>query len=149
MHGWCARKSGTGIEAEMADLGHEDAKQPVSIAEPDDPMWTRVNKRETRIAAAMAAEDAPLDRLLDKSFGQMKEGMESALITGISTGQGSSWIAQQMMDAAQIPEQRALLIAGQKSTELTGNPTGNRCAAAGRSAATGACATSLRPVLPA
>lgn len=100
-----------GTEAEMEDLGHENAKQLVSMAEPDDPMWTRVNKRETRIAAAMAAEDAPLDRLLDKSFGQMKEGMESALITGISTGQGSSWIAQQMMDAAQIPEQRALLIA--------------------------------------
>ena len=41
----------------------------------------------------------------------MKEGMEQALITGISTGQGSRWIAQQMMNAANIPEERALLIA--------------------------------------
>ena len=100
-----------GTEAEMTELGRENGRQLVSIAEPDDPMWTRVNKREARITAGMTAEDTPLDRLLEKSFGQMKEGMESALITGISTGQGSSWIAEQLMKAAEIPEQRALLIA--------------------------------------
>ncbi len=100
-----------GTEAEMVDIGHNNAKQIINIAEPDDPLWTRVNKRETRIMAAMTADESPLDNLLAKSFGQMKEGMESALITGISTGQGSSWIAQQLMKAAEIPEQRALLIA--------------------------------------
>lgn len=100
-----------GTEAEMVDIGHRNAKQIINIAEPDDPLWTRVNKRETRIMAAMTADETPLDNLLAKSFGQMKEGMESALITGISTGQGSSWIADQLMKAAEIPEQRALLIA--------------------------------------
>ena len=100
-----------GIEAEMVDLGHQNGRQLVSIAEPDNPMWTRVNKRETRIMAGMTAEESPLDNLLAKSFGQMKEGMEQALITGISTGQGSSWIADQLMQAAEIPERRALLIA--------------------------------------
>ncbi len=100
-----------GTEAEMVDIGHKNAKQIINIAEPDDPLWTRVNKRETRIMAAMTADETPLDNLLAKSFGQMKEGMESALITGISTGQGSSWIAQQLMQAAEIPERRALLIA--------------------------------------
>ena len=100
-----------GTEVEMVELGKQNAQRTVSIAEPDDPMWTRVNKRETRIAAGMTANGSPLDRLLDKSFGQMKEGMEQALITGISTGQGSSWIADQLMKAAEIPEQRALLIA--------------------------------------
>ena len=100
-----------GTEAEMVDIGHRNAKQIINIAEPDDPLWTRVNKRETRIMAAMTADETPLDNLLAKSFGQMKEGMESALITGISTGQGSSLIADQLMKAAEIPEQRALLIA--------------------------------------
>ena len=100
-----------GTEVEMNDFGQNNAKQLINIAEPDDPMWTRVNKRETRIAAGMTANGSPLDRLLDKSFGQMKEGMEQALITGISTGQGSAWIADQLMKAAEIPEQRALLIA--------------------------------------
>ena len=100
-----------GAEAEATDLGQKNAQQLVSIAEPDHEMWTRVNRRETTIAAGMTAEGSPLDSLLEKSFGQMKEGMEQALITGISTGQGSSWIADQIMQAAAIPERRALLIA--------------------------------------
>ena len=100
-----------GAEAEATDLGQKNAQQLVSIAEPDHEMWTRVNRRETTIAAGMTAEGAPLDSLLKKSFGQMKEGLEQALITGISTGQGSSWIADQIMQAAAIPERRALLIA--------------------------------------
>lgn len=100
-----------GTEVEMAEMGAQNGKQLISIAEPDNPMWTRVNKRETRIAAGMTANGSPLDNLLAKSFDAMKEGLEQALITGISTGQGSSWIAQRMMEAAEIPEQRALLIA--------------------------------------
>lgn len=100
-----------GAEAEATDLGQSNASSVISIAEPDHELWTRVNRRETTIAAGMTAEGSPLDSLLEKSFGQMKEGMEQALITGISTGQGSAWIADQIMQAAQIPERRALLIA--------------------------------------
>ena len=106
-----AAKQIRGDMTEMSDLGYMDATRVVSVAEPDSPMWTRVNKSPARVTAAMTQDDAPLDRLLDKSFGQMKTGMEQALITGIATGQGSRWIAEQMMNAAAIPEQRALLIA--------------------------------------
>ena len=106
-----AAKQIRGDMTEMSDLGYMDATRVVSVAEPDSPMWTRVNKSPARVTAAMTQDDAPLDRLLDKSFGQMKTGMEQALITGIATGQGSRWIAEQMMNAANIPEQRALLIA--------------------------------------
>ena len=101
----------TAAEVEAAETGRNNGRELIQIAEPDDPMWTRVNRQETVIAAGMTADDTPLDRLLDESFGETREGMEEALITGISTGQGSKWIADQMMKAAEIPEQRALLIA--------------------------------------
>lgn len=100
-----------GAEAEAVDLGTKRGQSLVNIAEPDDPMWTRVNKRETRITAGMLSEQSPLSELLSKSWPETKSGIEQALITGISTGQGSAWIAEQMMQAVAIPQQRALLIA--------------------------------------
>lgn len=100
-----------GAEAEAVDLGTKRGRSLVNIVEPDDPMWTRVNKRETRITAGMLSEQSPLSELLSKSWPETKSGIEQALITGISTGQGSAWIAEQMMLAVAIPLQRALLIA--------------------------------------
>ncbi|MBQ9402125.1 MAG: hypothetical protein IJU38_07110 [Clostridia bacterium] len=101
----------SGAEAEAADLGTKRGTDLVNIAEPDDPMWTRVNSRETRIMSGMLSEASPLSELLDKSFSQTREEIDRALITGISTGQGSSWIADQLANAAQVPLQRALVIA--------------------------------------
>lgn len=100
-----------GAEAEAVDLGTKRGQSLVNIAEPDDPMWTRVNKRETRITAGMLSALSPLAELLSKSWPETKSGIEQALITGISTGQGSAWIADRMMEAVAIPQQRALLIA--------------------------------------
>lgn len=101
----------SGAEAEAAGLGTKRGTDLVNIAEPDDPMWTRVNSRETRIMSGMLSEASPLSELLDKSFSQTREEIDRALITGISTGQGSSWIADQLANAAQVPLQRALVIA--------------------------------------
>ncbi len=101
----------TGEETEAAEIGHESAKEPVNLAEPDAPMWTRVNQREARIAAGMTADGSPLERLLAKSYDLTREKLEQTLVTGLAVGQGSGYIARQLMDAFEMPEQRALLIA--------------------------------------
>ncbi len=101
----------TGEETEAAEIGHESAKEPVNLAEPDAPMWTRVNQREARIAAGMTADGSPLERLLAKSYDLTRERLEQTLVTGLAVGQGSGYIARQLMDAFEMPEQRALLIA--------------------------------------
>ncbi len=101
----------TGEETEAAEIGHESAKEPVNLAEPDAPMWTRVNQREARIAAGMTADGSPLERLLAKSYDLTREKLEQTLVTGLAVGQGSGYIARQLMDAFEMPEQRAVLIA--------------------------------------
>ncbi len=101
----------TGEETEAAEIGHESAKEPVNLAEPDAPMWTRVNQREARIAAGMTADGSPLERLLAKSYDLTRERLEQTLVTGLAVGQGSGYIARQLMDAFEMPEQRAVLIA--------------------------------------
>ena len=98
-------------EAEIYEIGKQNGQQLISIAEPDDPMWTRVNRRETRIMAGMTANGSPLYDLLNKSYSETMDEITKSLTIGISTGQGSSWIAQQLTNAGLIPEQRALLIA--------------------------------------
>ena len=105
------RKIITGAEADAVEIGNANAKQLVNIAEPDDPMWTRINKRETRIISGMLSEQSPLSRLLDKSFSQTRTEIDKALLIGLGTGQGSSWIAEQLSKAGQVPLERALLIA--------------------------------------
>ncbi len=101
----------SGAEAEVYEIGKQNGQQLISIAEPDDPMWTRVNRRETRIMDGMTANGSPLYDLLNKSYSETMDAITKSLTIGISTGQGSSWIAQQLTDAGLIPEQRALLIA--------------------------------------
>ena len=59
----------------------------------------------------MLSDTSPLRRLLDKSWGETSRKLDEVLTVGLSTGQGSAWIAQQMMEAVTIPEKRALLIA--------------------------------------
>ncbi len=101
----------TGEETEAAEIGHESAKEPVNLAEPDAPMWTRVNQREARIAAGMTADGSPLERLLAKSYDLTREKLEQTIATGLAVGQGSGYIARQLMDAFEMPERRAMLIA--------------------------------------
>lgn len=61
--------------------------------------------------ASMTSDQAPLGDLLNRDFGAMKSAMEEQLMIGISTGQGSKWIADRLMEVAEIPERRALVIA--------------------------------------
>ena len=106
-----AQKIITGAEADAVEVGNANATQLVNIAEPDDPMWTRVNKRETRIVSGMLSDVSPLSDLLNKSYSQTRDEIDKVFMIGLGTGQGSSWIAQQLSEAGQIPLQRALLIA--------------------------------------
>lgn len=112
---WQYNKAAAGIiggaEVEMTNIGEKNAKELVNIAEPDDPMWTRVNKQETRIMAGMTANGSPLSDLLDKSFSETKDEIVEKLMVGIATGQGVDWIARQMEEAGEVPLERALLIA--------------------------------------
>lgn len=101
----------TGAEADAAEIGAANGQQLISITEPTAPAWTRVNKREARIMSGMLSEPSPLSELLNKSWPETRDRIDQQLMIGISTGQGSNWIAQRMMEAAEIPEQRALLIA--------------------------------------
>ena len=101
----------SGAEADAVRIGGDNGRQLINLAEPDAPVWTRVNQRETRILSGMLSEASPLSALLNKSWGQSKAGIEEALTIGVSTGQGSAWIADQMMKAVNIPYQRAQLIA--------------------------------------
>ena len=101
----------SGAEADAVRIGGDNGRQLINLAEPDAPVWTRVNQRETRILSGMLSEASPLSSLLNKSWGQSKAGIEEALSIGVSTGQGSAWIADQMMKAVNIPYQRAQLIA--------------------------------------
>ena len=101
----------SGAEADAVEIGRSNAKELISIAEPDDPMWTRVNKREARIMASMLSGESPLRELLDKSWPEAQEKIDEVLMVGLSTGQGSQWIANRLEEAVTIPEKRALTIA--------------------------------------
>lgn len=101
----------SGEEADAVEIGREDARELINIEEPDDPMWTRVNQREARIMSGMLSDKSPLRQLLDKSYLEYKEKIDQVLTIGISTGQGSAWIASMLADAGKIPLQRALTIA--------------------------------------
>ncbi|MBQ6518284.1 MAG: hypothetical protein IJI14_06165 [Anaerolineaceae bacterium] len=101
----------SGAEADAVDIGVSNARQLVNEAEPDDPLWTRINQRETRIMAGQLSETSPLHTLLSRNWGETMSGIEKALTIGISTGQGSDWVARQMVEAANIPLKRALTIA--------------------------------------
>lgn len=101
----------TGAEADAVEIGYISGTNLINIAEPDDPMWTRVNKREARIMSAMLSEPSPLRVLLDQSWPDAKEKIDEVLMVGLSTGQGSQWIADRLEEAVTIPEKRALTIA--------------------------------------
>lgn len=101
----------SGAEADAVDIGESNARQLVNAAEPDDPLWARINQRETRIMAGQLSETSPLHTLLSRNWGETMSGIEKALTIGISTGQGSDWVARQMVEAANIPLKRALTIA--------------------------------------
>ena len=64
-----------------------------------------------RILSGMLSEMSPLRALLDKSWPETSRKLDEVLTVGLTTGQGSNWIAQRMMEAVTIPEKRALLIA--------------------------------------
>ena len=101
----------TGYEADAVDLGIHNAIELVDIAEPTDPMWTRINKRETRVMRGMLSEPSPLSTLLDKSWGEMKTGIEKVFVTGIATGQDAPWFAARMKETVDIAPKRAMTIA--------------------------------------
>ena len=101
----------SGAEADAVDIGVHNAEELVDIAEPTNPMWTRINKREVRIMTGMLSENSPLAELLSESWPQMESGIQQALLAGIGTGQGADWVAREMAKAVDIPRKRALLIA--------------------------------------
>ena len=101
----------SGAEADAVDIGVHNAEELVNIAEPANPMWTRINKREVRIMTGMLSENSPLAELLSKSWPEMEQGIKNALLAGIGTGQGVDWIAREMMKAVEIAPERAMLIA--------------------------------------
>ena len=101
----------SGEEADAVEIGSETARKLVNIAAANDPLWIRVNKREGRILSGMLSEMSPLRALLDKSWPETSRKLDEVLTVGLTTGQGSNWIAQRMMEAVTIPEKRALLIA--------------------------------------
>ena len=100
----------SGEEADAVEIGVENARELITM-EADDPMWTRINKRETRIMTGMLSEESPLNALLAQSWPETQQGLNSALLAGITTGQSPQWIATQMRKAAGVPQKRALLIA--------------------------------------
>lgn len=100
----------TGQEADAVQIGAENARELITM-EADDPMWTRINKRETRIMTGMLSDESPLNDLLAQSWPEMEQELNSALLAGITTGQNPLWIADQMRKAAGVPQKRALLIA--------------------------------------
>ena len=106
-----AEKLISGEEADAIDLGITNARELVNIAEPTDPLWTRINKRELRIMAGEISEGSPLHALFAKNWSATITEIEKALTIGISTGQGPAWIASRMKEAAQVPIKRAMLIA--------------------------------------
>lgn len=101
----------TGTEADAVDLGVHNAEELVDIAEPTNPMWTRINKRETRIMSAMLSEPSPLNKLLNESWPIMHQGLNDVLLAGISAGMGANWIAKRMTEEANVPLKRAMTIA--------------------------------------
>lgn len=101
----------SGAEADAVDIGIRNAQELVDMAEPTNPMWTRINKRETRIMTGMLSDKSPLNKLLAESWPQTEQGIKDALLAGIGTGQGADWIARQMIKAVNITPQRAMLIA--------------------------------------
>lgn len=101
----------SGSEADAAQIGSENAKNILNIVEPDDLMWTRVNKRETRVMSGMLSEPSPLSDLLDKSWPEVRDKLNETLLAGISTGQGSSWIAARMNETIGTPLKRSMVIA--------------------------------------
>ena len=101
----------TGAEADAVDLGTDNARQIVSMAEPENPMWTRINKRETRIMSGMLSEPSPLSKLLSESWPLLRDHLDEALLAGISAGMGAQWIAKRMAEQAGIPLKRATTIA--------------------------------------
>ena len=101
----------TGAEADAVNIGAENARNIMEIVEPDDPMWTRINKRETRIMSGMLSEPSPLSTLLNASWPETRAGLDSVLLAGISTGQGPEWIASRLKNAFDVPLKRALTIA--------------------------------------
>lgn len=101
----------SGAEADAVKIGDANAKELVNIAAAGSPMWTRVNQRETRIMSGMLSEVSPLRTLLEKSYSEYMNRIEGVLLTGMASGQGSQWIADQLSEAGQIPLKRALTIA--------------------------------------
>ncbi|MBR6088342.1 MAG: hypothetical protein IKP86_00315 [Anaerolineaceae bacterium] len=57
------------------------------------------------------SEPSPLSDLLNQSDQETRDESDKTLMIGISTGQGSAWIANQLEEAGQIPLKRALVIA--------------------------------------
>ena len=101
----------SGAEADAVDLGIHNAEELVDIAEPANPMWTRINKRDVRIMTGMLSDQSPLAALLSESWPQMEAGIKEALLAGIGTGQGVDWVARRIQEAVTIPQKRAMLIA--------------------------------------
>ena len=101
----------SGAEADATAAGQDNAYDLLDILDPSSPAWVHINQRETRIMTGMLTDGSPLKRLLEESWPQMHDKLESVLLTGISSGQGAAWIALRMAEAVDIPLRRAFLIA--------------------------------------
>lgn len=101
----------SGAEADAVETGMDNARTVIGVVEPTDPMWTRINKRETRIMSGMLSEPSPLSKLLSESWPLLRDNLDEILLGGISAGMGADWFAKRLKDVTGMPPRRAETIA--------------------------------------
>lgn len=96
-----------------AALGVDAAQASIfaSYPSPLSANFNRVNVAAVESLAGFAGDGTPLRRLLDKAVGDASEGIVSAMLAGLGSGQGAVAIAKSMADGMGLGLDRSILIA--------------------------------------
>lgn len=101
-----------------AALGVDAAQASIfaSYPSPLSANFNRVNVTAVESLAGFAGDGTPLRRLLDKAVGDASDGIVSAMLAGLGSGQGALSIAKSMLtDGLSLGLDRALLISRTES----------------------------------
>ena len=100
------------MQASNMNLGLEAANrvilQSYSVGSPS---WTQLNISAFESMAGMLGDGTPLSRLISRDYPLAIEGINQALINGVTIGKGYKQIADDMVMASQMAFERSVLIA--------------------------------------
>lgn len=102
----------TDQQKENFNLGLDAANEAILKSYPiNSPSWTQLHISAFETMAGMLSDGTPLNRLISRDYPLAIEGINQALINGVTLGKGYKQVADDMVMASRMAFERSVLIA--------------------------------------